>query len=77
MLQFVVFQHGDGVLGRVVQDVLDLKLVLVIGVTLAEVAKFLSLVEAPFQVFRRYKVLGHLDAVVHISDLKRSGDYLK
>ena len=69
MCEFVALQDSHRVLDRVVQDVLDLELVLVIGVTLAQVPELLGLVEAPLKVLGRHEVLGHLDAVVHVPDL--------
>ena len=69
MSPLVMLQHGEAVLDRVEQDVLDLQLVLVVGVDVAEVPELLSLVEAPLEVLRGHKVLGDLDAVVHVANL--------
>jgi hypothetical protein len=52
------------------EDVLDLQFVLVVGVAVAQVAELFGLVEAPFKVFRRNEIFGHLDAVVDVADLK-------
>ena len=41
-----------------------------VGVTLAELFEFLSLEKTGFQILRRHKVLGHLDTVVDVTDLK-------
>jgi len=57
--------HLAGVLAN-----LDLQLVLVVGVVVGEVPEVLGDVEAPLEAFRGHKVLGHLDAVVHVSDLR-------
>ena len=65
----VGLQYGHAVLDGVVEDVLDLQLVLVVGVDLAQVAELLGLVEAPLQVLGGDKVLGHLNAVVDVADL--------
>ena len=51
---------------------LDLELVLVVGVALAELLELLRLQEAGLQVLRRHKVLRHLDAVVDVSYLKKN-----
>ena len=48
---------------------LDLELVLVVGVALAELLELLRLQEAGLQVLRRHKVLRHLDAVMDVADL--------
>ena len=48
---------------------LDLKLVLVVGVTLTEMFELLSLKETRLKVLRRYKVLRNLDAVVNVANL--------
>ena len=48
---------------------LDLELVLVVGVALAELLELLRLQEAGLQVLRRHEVLRHLDAVVDVADL--------
>ena len=69
LVALVFVQDGDSALDGVVQDALHLKLVLVVGVPLREVAKLLGQVEAVADVFRRDEVLGNLDAVVEISDL--------
>ena len=43
-----------------------------VGVVVREVPEVLSDVEAPLEPLRRHKVLGHLDAVVDVPNLKRN-----
>ena len=66
----VRLQHGQAVLDGVEEAVLDLELVLVVGVGVAEVPELLGLVEAPLKVLGGDKVLGDLDAVVDIANLE-------
>ena len=56
--------------GRAMKTYLDLKLVLVVGVTLTEMFELLSLKETRLKVLRRYKVLRNLDAVVNVANLE-------
>ena len=42
-----------------------------VGVVVREVPEVLSDVEAPLEPLRRHKVLGHLDAVVDVPNLRR------
>jgi len=70
MSKLVVFEDGEAILDGVVEDVLDLELVLVVGVTFTQVPELFCLVETPLQVLRRNKVLGNLDAVMHITNLQ-------
>ena len=62
-------QDGDGALDRVVDDVLDLELVLVVGVPLRQVPELLREVEAVARVLGGDEVLGDLDAVVKVAHL--------
>ena len=50
---------------------LDLQLVLVVGVVVGEVPEVLGDVEAPLEALGGHKVLGHLDAVVDVPNLRR------
>ena len=43
-----------------------------VGVVVREVPEVLSDVEAPLEPLRRHKVLGHLDAVVDVSNLRKN-----
>ena len=62
-------QHGDCTLNCMVDDVLDLKFVLVVCVPLCQVPELLREVEAVARVLRRDKVLGNFDAVVQVAHL--------
>ena len=62
-------ERGDRVLHRVVDDVLDLQLVLVVRVRVGQVTELLSQLEAVGHRLRRDKVLGNFDAAVQISHL--------
>ena len=72
ILSLFVPQSSDGTLGAVIDDVLDLKLVLVVGVMLGQVSELLSQVETVLGEFWTHKVLGDLDAVVEIPHLVTS-----
>ena len=54
-----------------VDDILDLKLVLVVGVMLGQVPELLGQMKAVFDQLRADKVLSNLDAVVQISHLSK------
>lgn len=74
LLQYVVLgavENGQGVLDRVVNDVLYLKFVFVVGVSVGESTELLGQVETVGDVFRRDEVLGYLDAVVQVANLMR------
>ena len=62
-------QDGDSTLYRMVDDVLDLKFVLVVCVPLCQVPELLREVEAVARVLSRDKVLGNFDAVVQVAHL--------
>ena len=62
-------QDGDCALDCMVDDVLDLKFVLVVRVPLCEVPELLREVEAVARVLRRDEVLGNFDAVVQVAHL--------
>ena len=49
----------------------DLQFVLMVGVVVREVPEVLGDVETPLETFGGHKVLGHLDAVVDVPNLKR------
>ena len=71
MIEFVIFEDRQAILDRVKEDVLDLELVLVVRVALAQVPELLRLVETPFQVFRRNEIFCDLDAIVNVANLKK------
>lgn len=62
-------ERGDRVLHRVVDDVLDLELVLVVRVRVGQVAELLRQLEAVGHRLGRDEVLGHLDAAVQVPHL--------
>ena len=65
-----LLKDGHGTLNGVIEDALHLELVLVVGVPLGQVTELLGQVKTMRDVLRRHVVLGHLDAVVKITDLK-------
>ncbi len=67
-ISFLV-EYGQALLDRVIEDVLDLQLVLVVGVALTQMSELLGLVEAPLQVLGGDEVLGNFNAVVYVADL--------
>jgi len=69
ILKLVVFQDGEAILDGVIEDVLDLELVFVIGVTLAQVPELFCLIETPLQVLRRHEIFSNLDAVMDVTNL--------
>lgn len=68
---FVMFEHRKAVFDGVEQHILDLQLVFVVCVCVAEMSELLRLEEAPLQVLRGDKVFGHFDAVVDVANLKQ------
>lgn len=64
-------QVTEHILGRMVDDVLDLQLVLVVLVRVRQLPELVRQLEAVGDVLRRHKVLGHLDAVVQVPHLMR------
>ena len=69
-------QHGQTVLDGVIEDVLDLQLVLVIGVAIAQMSELFRLIETPLEILGRNKVLGNLDAVMNVPHLEKQTDLI-
>ena len=63
-------EFGHGRLGAVVDDVLDLKFVLVVGVMLRQVPELLGQMKTVLGELGTDEILRYLDTVVQISHLK-------
>ncbi len=70
-LSLGLFQQIDALFHRMIERVFDLQLVLVVGVSVTQMAKLFGLIKAPFQVLRGYEILGNFDAVVNVSHLQK------
>ena len=67
---FVKYDEHDG--RDVTTTHFDLQFVLMVGVVVREVPEVLGDVETPLETFGGHKVLGHLDAVVDVSNLRKN-----
>ena len=66
----VKYDEHDGI--NVTTTHFDLQFVLVVGVVVREVPEVLGDVETPLETFGGHEVLGHLDAVVDVSNLRKN-----
>ena len=72
-VRFVLAERTDDLLHGVVDDVLQLELVLVVGVSGGKVAELLRQLEALVHVLGRHEVLGYLDTAVQVEHLNDNG----
>ena len=70
-LGFQYTQSTDHFLCRVIDDVLQLQLVLVVTVRFRQTAELVRQAETLFHVFRADKVLSRFDATVQVEDLEK------